>query len=396
MEKDLVSVLMVNYNHADTIEKAVKSVLNQTYPKVQLIIVDDGSTDDSVEIVKNIKDSRIELYEENVNRQICAVTNIGMQKVRGEYFARIDSDDLWEENKLEIQLKYLKEHPEHEICFTHASIIDERDQIIDSDLERLYAVTYEKQEEWLETFFFLGNCLPMTSVLMKTKLMLETGQFNIAYRQLHDFDYWVRIAKKYPMAVIAEKLVGIRRYENETNNSNTSEINATRSYNEYIDIRKHFFDDMSDELFKRTFGKYFRNSDAESKEELECEKAFLLCRPWGQNDMTSNVGVEYLIGLFQNSKTAAVLEEKYGLNAKKLYDLTGQHLYNDEVLQKEIRLWKEKSEKIETEKKNIEEINERMKKEIINLQMLVSEYENSTSWKITKPLRKAGKRIRKK
>ncbi|MEI3380357.1 MAG: glycosyltransferase family 2 protein [Dorea sp.] len=62
MEKDLVSVLMVNYNHADTIEKAVKSVLNQTYPKVQLIIVDDGSTDDSVEIVKNIKDSRIELY----------------------------------------------------------------------------------------------------------------------------------------------------------------------------------------------------------------------------------------------------------------------------------------------------------------------------------------------
>ena len=75
---------------------------------------------------------------------------------------------------------------------------------------------------------------------------------------------------------------------------------------------------------------------------------------------------------------------------------TGQHLYNDEVLQKEIRIWKEKSEKIETEKKNIEEINERMKKEIINLQMLVSEYENSTSWKITKPLRKAGKRIRKK
>lgn len=119
--------------------------------------------------------------------------------------------------------EYLKEHPEHKICFTHVSIIDENDQVVDSDLEKLYAVDYERQEEWLETFFFLGNCLPMTSVLMTTKIMVEIGDFNIAYRQLHDFDYWIRIAKRYPMAVIPEKLVRIRRYESETNNSNISE-----------------------------------------------------------------------------------------------------------------------------------------------------------------------------
>mgnify|MGYP000060873739 CR=1 FL=1 len=93
------------------------------------------------------------MYEEKENKQICAVTNIGMKKVRGEYFARIDSDDLWEKNKLEIQVEYLKEHPEHKICFTHVSIIDENDQVVDSDLEKLYAVDYERQEEWLETFF---------------------------------------------------------------------------------------------------------------------------------------------------------------------------------------------------------------------------------------------------
>jgi len=108
MKKDLVSVLMVNYNHADTIEKSIRSVLEQTYSKLQLIIVDDGSTDNSVEIINSIDDPRIELYEEKENKQICAVTNIGMKKVRGEYFARIDSDDLWEKNKLEIQVEYLK------------------------------------------------------------------------------------------------------------------------------------------------------------------------------------------------------------------------------------------------------------------------------------------------
>ena len=196
--------------------------------------------------------------------------------------------------------------------------------------------------------------------------------------------------------MIPEKMVRIRRYVNETNNSNTSVINTTRSYNEYVDIRRHFFDDMPDELFQTTFGKYFRNSNAVSKEELECEKAFLLCKPLGQNNIVSNVGVEYLIDLFQTSETADILEAKYGLNAKKLYELTGQHLYNDGIMQKEICILQEKNKNLEKEKKNTEEINERMKKEIINLKILISEYENSTSWKLTKPLRKASKSIRKK
>ena len=73
--------------------------------------------------------------------------------MRGEYFARIDSVIYGKKNKLEIQVEYLKEHPEHKICFTHVSIIDENDQVVDSDLEKLYAVDYERQEEWLRKRF---------------------------------------------------------------------------------------------------------------------------------------------------------------------------------------------------------------------------------------------------
>lgn len=69
--------------------------------------------------------------------------------MRGEYFARIDSDDLWEKNKLEIQVEYLKNHSEQKICFTHAAIINEKDQIIDSELEKLYAVIMKvKRNGW--------------------------------------------------------------------------------------------------------------------------------------------------------------------------------------------------------------------------------------------------------
>ena len=110
MEK--VSIVVPVYNVEEYLQYSVGSLRQQTYSNIEIILVDDGSTDNSVEIINSIDDSRIELYEEKENKQICAVTNIGMKKVRGEYFARIDSDDLWEKNKLEIQVEYLKEHPE--------------------------------------------------------------------------------------------------------------------------------------------------------------------------------------------------------------------------------------------------------------------------------------------
>ena len=201
------------------------------------------------------------------------------------------------------------------------------------------------------------------------------------------------------MAVISKKLVRMRRYDNEINNSNTSEENMTRTYNEYVDIRRHFFDEMSDVVLKKTFGKYFKNNNAESREELECEKAFLLCSPVGQGRTISNVGIEYLINLLQDKITADILESKYEL---KFYELTGEHLYNDWKVQEIIQNIKKKEEVFENEIRRNEQQKLMLKKDIADrdnkikeLEAIIEDYENSTSWKLTKPLRKIGTIVKK-
>ena len=102
----LISVLMVNRNHADTIGEAIASVLSQTWSNLELVVVDDGSTDDSVSVVEGIarQDPRVRLHRLPRNEHICAATNIGFTLVSGEWLARIDSDDVWYPTRLERQM----------------------------------------------------------------------------------------------------------------------------------------------------------------------------------------------------------------------------------------------------------------------------------------------------
>lgn len=125
MDRELVSVLMVNYNRGTTIGESIKSVLAQTYTDLELIIVDDGSTDDSCSVIESIKDPRIKLYRLEQNEHISHATNYGFQKVTGAYLARIDSDDVWYPQKLEKQITFLKNNPEYKICFAWIDLIDE-------------------------------------------------------------------------------------------------------------------------------------------------------------------------------------------------------------------------------------------------------------------------------
>ena len=123
--KTLVSVIMPAYNAERYIEEAITSVINQTYTNWELIVIDDGSKDNTAEIVKQFaeKDKRITLYLNEKNMGVAKTRNRGFDMAKGEYIALLDSDDIWLPEKLENQLK-LAEETKAELVYTSYSIID--------------------------------------------------------------------------------------------------------------------------------------------------------------------------------------------------------------------------------------------------------------------------------
>ncbi len=121
---DLVSIIVPNYNSEKFLKETIDSVLAQTYENWELLIVDDCSTDGSVEIIRSYKDSRIVLYENETNCGAAYSRNVALQKARGKWIAFLDSDDLWTEEKLEKQVAFMEEN-NYLFSYTDYERIDE-------------------------------------------------------------------------------------------------------------------------------------------------------------------------------------------------------------------------------------------------------------------------------
>lgn len=381
MEFPLISVLLVNYNHEQYLSQCIDSVLNQTYQNIQFIIVDDGSTDNSNEIISNYCkiDDRIDYFPSPINKHISHATNLGFTKVKGDYLARIDSDDIWYLNKLETQLQFFNSNTDCNICFSWVDLIDENNNIINEnqkDLFLLYSTHTQSQEDWLRFFFFYGNCLCHTSVMMKSKVLRETGEFNLSFRQIHDFDFWVRIAKKNQLFIIEKRLLAVRRFigSDMINNSSYNKIDMTRYFNEFMILKYHFFDDIDTDVFIRTFRPSFRNKSASTPEELECEKAFLLFHAYQNGRQLPFLGMLKIEELYRDKKYVSILENSYSFTPKKFYEISCNPVFYDiKVLESEINDLNTNIMHLESELKNHKET--------------IDTLTNSTCWKLTKPIR---------
>ena len=383
-----VSVLLSNYNGDKHLDESISSVLSQTYKDFEFIIVDDASTDSSRKVIENYHDKRIKKYYAEKNRNIAYSLNLALSMASGEYIARIDSDDVWELNKLEIQVQYMENHSECGACFTKVNIIDEYSNIANDMYDEYFqlfnSAENKSQREWLRFFFYQGNCLCHPSVVIRRNVLEHVGgYYHLAYVPAEDYELWTRIVMKYPIHILEEKLVRYRWEETVNKISGKTDGRIYAFPNIMMLTRKRIMENIDNEDLVRYFKEDFINPESESQEELECEKAHILLRCSGDN--ANFLGLEKYEELLDNEKMLKVLEEKMEFSLLEYYkeyrtrnfDLLGEL----EKAKGDIRHLKadmeEKQKAIENKQREVEQ-----------LQFLVDEVMSSTSWKVTSPLRR--------
>jgi glycosyltransferase involved in cell wall biosynthesis len=208
----LISVIIPTYNRKILLPRAIDSVLAQKGADFEIIIVDDGSTDDTESIVRGTRtshlgtrknekpnESRVPSPEIRVfrqeNRGPAAARNIGIKEARGDWIAFLDSDDEWKPGKLKAQLEFFRENPEYLICQTEEVWV--RNGVRVNPMKK-----HKKSGGWI-----FEKCLPLcvvspSAVMMRRKLLGEVGLFDESLPACEDYDLWLRIAAKYPIGLI--------------------------------------------------------------------------------------------------------------------------------------------------------------------------------------------------
>ncbi len=213
-----VSVVIPTYNRAHLISRAIRSVNQQTYQDIEIIIVDDGSTDNTKELVKQLKDSRMLYIRSSQNRGGAAARNIGIQASRGKYIAFLDSDDEWFPEKIYKQVQALVEG-EEEVGMVYTGILFMGENGIVSN-ENKPVFRGKILPQLLRT-----NVIGSTSSAMIKRFCLEAvGMFDEQFPSRQDLDLWIRIAAKYNIEYVPEALTIHHIHKNRISSDHAAKI----------------------------------------------------------------------------------------------------------------------------------------------------------------------------
>ncbi len=212
-----VSVVIPTYNRAHVLGEAMQSVLDQTFDGFELIVVDDGSTDNTKEVVASFGDPRIKyIYQEN--RGASAAYNTGILASRGEYIAFLDSDDIWLPQKLELQVKLLNSRPDVALVCSDGYIFDVR---TNSTLGRYwhgvpfgYRVDPQRaSRDPLREMLVWGCFISETFVMVRREVFNEVGGYDESLKDHVDWDMYVRVCQRFAIETIDIPLAKMRKHD---------------------------------------------------------------------------------------------------------------------------------------------------------------------------------------
>lgn len=193
-----ISVIIPTYNRKNTLPRAVESVLNQTYKPVEIIVVDDGSTDGTKEWFSEMYPLVHYIYQ--VNSGVSSARNTGINSARGDWIALLDSDDEWLPDKLELQVKLLQNNAELRFCHTNEIWIRNGVRINQMKKHQKYGGNIFKK--------CLDICrISPSSSLFHTSVIKDVGLFDESLDVCEDYDLWLRITAKYPVLFLDQPLI---------------------------------------------------------------------------------------------------------------------------------------------------------------------------------------------
>lgn len=207
-----ISVIIPVFNGEKTIEETINSILNQSFKDIEIIIINDGSTDATLEIIKNISDTRIKIFS-YANAGLSASRNRGISQAIGEYISFIDADDLWTPDKLECQWQALQENPQAAVAYSWTNYIDESSKFIKSG--RKIKANGDIFTKLLQINFLENGSNP----LIRQKALEKVGGFDESLAAAEDKDMWLRLAANYEFICIEKPQI---LYRISTNSMSTN------------------------------------------------------------------------------------------------------------------------------------------------------------------------------
>ncbi|MEH2349205.1 MAG: glycosyltransferase [Nostoc sp.] len=262
--KPTVSVIIPTYQRGDIVSQAINSVLAQTYRDYEIIVINDGSQDNTPQVLAEFSENHHITVIHQANQGVSAARNAGICSARGKYIAFLDDDDLWEPQKLEKQISVLEANPHLGLIYSDSLFFSEQKGLS----KKSYNTAFPTPNLQVVFTLFRYNYIPILTVVVRRDCLEQVGLFDETVAPCEDYDLWLRLIQKFPIYFLNEPLARYRRSSNSlSKNTEKFLISYLRvkekvidRHPEFIKIPVHFLDPYFYNIYLLLTDLYIQNN----------------------------------------------------------------------------------------------------------------------------------------